>query len=207
MTGYCNISQDILKEYPSSAEIVFVTKVSATIGNTLNAWITELQKGADSTSTPEMRELVPLRDVSSLLKKKVFVESIEFSAIDTTIDSGDGQDAGVATEVNAVSTSNDNYPRSQFRYSVLPIRFQPNYFYFDGKINNKSLIAVGNEPNAGNNISDLSIGHMLPRCIGVEQAVESFESISLRARFAQYVSGQNKYLNYPVHAVMKVRMA
>lgn len=201
----CDVSEYILKEYPRTLDLLFISATGDSITNTHKGYIAELEKLASATTEPKTRNMRSVRDYSNLAGKPLYVEKIELFPLDTTITGGDGQDAAVLTEIYDTRTGNDIYAQSKFRYAMMPVNWQPNFFNFNVLINGSQSIEGLDQP-AENNIADLSIGTFLPYCFDVKLELERFRRIELRSRLAQYISGEDKYQNYPVQAQVSLRV-
>jgi hypothetical protein len=196
------------EKYPNTFYATYLTsKSGVTMTDADNGLIAYLQAMADATTSPQVRSLTPFSDLTPLKSKNcLFVHQVSFFAFDPTI-------AGLSATADVIigsqlidgTTVTRSYPQSNYLNGAMPVVFQPNFFRpaitIDGELINQGFIngPAGSESNKGFK----SLGIPMNTCINVGKEVERVSNIEISTAFAQYVSEESTYQNYPVQAIVE----
>lgn len=193
----CNINTDGIREYfTDTIDLMFLSSSGQPIEDSHSGIIKELERLCNTSNLPIERYLRPISETSILFEaKECYLEKIEFFAYDTTILNGEGQNEETTLALYQSKTTDDAFAQSSYRYSLMPINFQPNFFRPKMFINGVNLL----RGMAANNKADSAIGIPLPYCYERYLNIGKVNSIEIYAAYAQKIN--NGYLNYPILAI------
>lgn len=200
----CQVSEYIRNKYPVPGQMKFISASGDAISNNWTAYITELEKLCSSTSEPKFRKFRALQAKNVNNQLPIYIESLVFLPYDSTKVGGSGQNDSVTNAINASKSSMEAYALSQFKNAQLAVNHQPNFFNPIIKINGNNMCSEVSTHNE-NSIADRAIGFPIGWCFKIEKEFTNLQSIEIEAAYAQYISEQSLFLNYPLLALLSFR--
>jgi len=188
----CSVDLATKERYPKTVEVLFMSWS----GELVTDIHSELEKLGKATTNPVVRQLRPISNLNQVKSAAdVFLEKLQFTAIDVTDPNSLIQDAETVAAIIASKTYSKAYAQSQYKNGVMPVNFQPNWCHPVLTIDGNVLIPA---LNSAPGYPELGIGIAAPSCIDLNIKLGKVTDILFISAFAQFIKETAKYQNYPV---------
>lgn len=195
----CSVPLEIRMKYPKTLEMVMISASGEEITPGGAGYYEELERLGSATLEPKRHKLRALGNIKDLYNAgNVYLEKIEFWAIDTVKPGSTHQDADTIAAIASSRTNSKAYAQSAFLNAILPVNFQPNYFRPSVQID--GLPILGGMDAQNNNVADMGIGLNVTTCVSFDRPLGTVKDFQIISKCAQYISETNKYQNYAVMA-------